>query len=60
VLEVWVGVPLLDRNSYPIELTRAGVAFKEIAEDTLRHLYKGRDEIGALDNVSTRSTETSI
>jgi DNA-binding transcriptional LysR family regulator len=49
-LEVWVGVPLVDRNSYPIQLTKAGLAFKEVAEETLRNLYKGRDDIGAIDN----------
>ncbi len=33
---------------YPIELTSAGVAFKEIAEETLRSLYRGRDELGMI------------
>jgi DNA-binding transcriptional LysR family regulator len=51
-LEVWVGVPLVDRNSYPVELTKAGLAFKEVAEETLRCLYKGRDEVGSIDNSS--------
>ncbi len=49
-LEAWVGVPLVDRNSYPVELTKAGVAFREVAEETLRCLYKGRDEIVSIDN----------
>lgn len=49
-LEVWVGMPLVDRNTYPVELTKAGLAFKEVAEETLRCLYKGRDDIGTMDN----------
>lgn len=47
-LEVWAGTPLVDRDVYPIELTSAGVAFKEIAEETLRSLYRGRDELGMI------------
>ena len=47
-----MGVPLVDRNTYPIELTKAGLAFNEVAEESLRCLYNGRDDVGSVDNSS--------
>ncbi len=52
-LETWAGTSLVDRDVYPIKLTAAGVAFKEVAEDTLRGLYKARDELGTIGNSSS-------
>jgi LysR family transcriptional regulator, hypochlorite-specific transcription factor HypT len=46
-LEMWIGVPLLDRSSYPITLTSAGVKFLPIAENAVRNLQAGRIEIRA-------------
>ncbi|MGI9334753.1 MAG: LysR family transcriptional regulator [Gammaproteobacteria bacterium] len=51
-LEIWAGAPLVDRDAYPIELTPAGIAFKATAEETLRCLYKGRDELSTVGNSS--------
>lgn len=51
-LEVWAGTPLVDRDTYPIELTKAGLAFKEVAEDALRCLYNGRDGLGTIGDSS--------
>ncbi|OCJ70580.1 LysR family transcriptional regulator [Agrobacterium tumefaciens] len=41
-LETWVGVPLIDRSSYPTTLTAAGRQFRETAEETLRQLEDSR------------------
>lgn len=35
-LEVWLGVTLLDRSSYPVRLTEEGRAFRETAEEIVR------------------------
>ncbi|MDV7341212.1 LysR substrate-binding domain-containing protein [Terasakiella sp. A23] len=42
-LEMWAGVDLIDRSTYPTTLTKEGIAFKETAEETLRLLYTARD-----------------
>jgi LysR family transcriptional regulator, hypochlorite-specific transcription factor HypT len=46
-LEMWIGVPLLDRSSYPITLTLAGTKFLPIAETAVRNLHNGRIEVRA-------------
>ena len=47
-LEVWIGVPLLDRSSYPITLTSAGVKFLPVAERVIRDLNAGRADVRAI------------
>jgi DNA-binding transcriptional LysR family regulator len=44
-LEVWLGVPLVDRSHYPTRLTPAGAVFRDAAEDTLRSIFEVRDEL---------------
>lgn len=44
-LEMWIGVPLLDRSSYPITLTPAGARFLPVAERVVRDLHAGRDDV---------------
>ncbi len=44
-LEMWMGVPLLDRSSYPITLTPAGARFLPVAERVVRDLHAGRDDV---------------
>jgi DNA-binding transcriptional LysR family regulator len=46
-LETWVGVPLIDRSTYPTALTEAGRKFLETAEEAVRILYAGRLELQA-------------
>lgn len=46
-LETWVGVPLVDRTTYPICLTLAGQSFLPRAADAARLLYHARDELSA-------------
>ena len=47
-LEVWIGVSLLDRSSYPITLTPAGVKFLPIAEKVVNDLKTGRNDVRAV------------
>jgi DNA-binding transcriptional LysR family regulator len=44
-LELWVGVPLVDRSAYPASLTPAGMVFRDTAEDVLRQLLAVRDDL---------------
>ena len=44
-LEMWLGVALVDRSTYPTRLTEAGDAFKATAEDLLRRLYREREAL---------------
>ena len=44
-LEIWLGVALVDRSTYPTKLTDAGLAFKGTAEGLLRELYQTRDAL---------------
>jgi len=43
-LELWYGVPLIDRTSYPVMLTSAGAAFLPLAEQIVADLYRSRRE----------------
>ncbi len=51
-LETWIGVPLLDRGSYPITLTPAGERLLPVAERIVRDLRASRDEVRAASTVS--------
>jgi DNA-binding transcriptional LysR family regulator len=44
-LEFWLGVPLVDRSTYPTRLTEAGLAFRDVAEALLQRLYEERDQL---------------
>ncbi len=44
-LEIWLGVALVDRSTYPTRLTDAGQSFKVTAEELLRELYQTRDTL---------------
>jgi DNA-binding transcriptional LysR family regulator len=44
-LEEWVGAPLFDRSAQPVALTDAGEQFRAVAEEVVRELYQGREEI---------------
>lgn len=41
-LERWLGVPLVDRRTYPVTLTPEGRAFRETARAVVRDLYRDR------------------
>lgn len=42
-LEGWAGVPLFDRRTHAVKLTKAGERFVLTAEDTLRCLFEGKE-----------------
>ena len=46
-LEYWVGVPLIDRSTYPVRLTSAGEMFRTSADEIVRTLNYTRDECRA-------------
>lgn len=54
-LEEWVGATLVDRSTHTMRLTPAGERFRTVAEETLRRLQLGRDEVRA---VARTSSET--
>lgn len=45
MLEAWLGAPLFDRATHRIELTAAGEQFRPIAEDVLRRVMNGREQV---------------
>ena len=47
-LEQWLGVPLIDRSTYPVTLTEAGLRFRVIAEQVRTSLCDARDDFQGL------------
>jgi DNA-binding transcriptional LysR family regulator len=54
-LELWYGVPLVDRSTYPITLTSAGVLFLPTAHQIVTAIYRSRREARADSGVSGRT-----
>jgi DNA-binding transcriptional LysR family regulator len=46
-LEGWLGVPLVDRSTYPTTLTAAGRDFRETADEAVRMLHASRAALQA-------------
>lgn len=44
-LEAWLGVPLVDRATFPARLTKAGESFLPVARDTVRQIVDSRDRL---------------
>jgi DNA-binding transcriptional LysR family regulator len=59
-LERWVGATLVDRRTNPLQLTSAGDAFKEIAEDMLRGMKHGREEVLSIATQTTASVSFAV
>jgi DNA-binding transcriptional LysR family regulator len=55
-LEAWLGVPLIDRSTYPTTLTAAGREFRETAEEVVRMLHGSRTALQA----STRPGKQTV
>ncbi|MBR0830778.1 LysR family transcriptional regulator [Bradyrhizobium manausense] len=53
-LELWLGVSLIDRSSYPTTLTAEGRQFLETAEETVRMLHASRLNLQASTRPSTQ------
>lgn len=60
ILETWVGAVLINRRSTPLRLTPAGEAFQELAEDILRGIKHGREEILSVANQTTASISFAV
>jgi DNA-binding transcriptional LysR family regulator len=61
MLEAWLGVPLFNRDTHRIELTVAGEEWRPIAEDLVRRIYLGREqmrEIALRDSSTLRFAST--
>lgn len=46
-LEYWLGVPLIDRSTFPATLTPAGEMFRHSADEIVRAIQRARDECRA-------------
>ncbi len=46
-LEIWLGVPLIKRSTYPVQLSEAGVQFLPVARETVANLTDIRQSIRA-------------
>ena len=44
-LESWVGLPLVNRATYPVQLTEAGVQFLPVATAAMAHLSEARQTL---------------
>ncbi len=58
-LEEWIGAIMFDRSKQPISLTPAGEKFRPIAEEILRRLYQGRDDIRQTGNITENTISFS-
>jgi len=47
-LELWLGVPLVDRSTFPVTLTEEGKSFRRTAEETVQTIYRERDNCQGL------------
>lgn len=54
-LEEWVGTTLFDRGTQPVSLTAAGEMFRPLAEEVLRRLYQGREDIRRADQAAANT-----
>lgn len=52
-LEIWLGVPLIKRSSYPVQMSAAGVQFLPVAMETVANLSDIRQSIRAEERGST-------
>jgi DNA-binding transcriptional LysR family regulator len=59
-LENWVGLPLVNRATYPIQLTEAGAQFLPVALDTISQLSDSRHSIREADRGDSRYIRFSV
>lgn len=59
-LELWYGVPLVDRSTYPVTLTSAGVAFLPLARHIVTDVYRSRREARAESGISGRAIKFAM
>ena len=54
-LETWVGVPLVDRATFPAHLTRAGQDFLHVAQEAVSSLYRVRNDVRASQGIKANT-----
>ncbi len=59
-LEYWLGTSLFERNTHTVVLTRAGVAFRPIAEDILHRVAAGRERVLEEAHAATESLRFAV
>lgn len=59
-LELWYGVPLVDRSTYPIALTRAGENLLPLAQQVVTDIYRSRREARTEAGMSERTVTFSM
>lgn len=59
-LEQWLGTSLFERNTHTVVLTRAGAAFRPIAEDILHRVAAGRDRVLEEAHAATESLRFAV
>jgi DNA-binding transcriptional LysR family regulator len=59
-LENWVGLPLINRSTYPIQLTQAGEHFLPVAQGAISQLTESRQSIRDSDRGDSRFIRFSV
>lgn len=59
-LENWMGVPLVKRSTYPVQLTEAGLQFLPIARETVANVTDARQAIRAEERGSTAFQRVAV
>lgn len=59
-LERWLDASLFERNTHTVVLTRAGVAFRPIAEDILHRVAAGRERVLEVAHAATESIRFAV
>ena len=59
-LENWLGVPLIKRSSYPVQLSEAGLQFLPVARETIANLTDIRQAIRADERGSTAFQRVAV
>lgn len=59
-LESWVGLPLVNRATYPVQLTEAGAQFLPVATSAMSHLSEARQTLRDADRGGHRFIRFSV
>ncbi len=54
-LETWVGVSLVDRATFPAQLTQAGQDFLPVAQEVVASLYRTRNDVRASQGIKANT-----
>ncbi len=59
-LENWLGVPLIKRSTYPVQLSEAGIQFLPVAQETINSLSDSRQSIRGAEFGRTASQRIAV